>query len=330
MATRRRRFLQSAAGAAAGLALPCTETAETQSPGASSPAPPSEEKITLPQIRMGDYQVSRLIIGGNPFYGYSHFNRLFSQHMMEWSTPERVCEVLRRCEANGINTWQFSHAERTISDLKRHRAEGGKMQWLLLSHPEIEKDHNLIREVVKLKPIGIAHHGGSAERKRRAGRLGEVREFLKAVRDSGVLVGLSLHDPTLLEQVEEENWDVDYYMTSLYYLTRTPEEFKKLLGQKPLGEVYLPEDPPRMCRAIRQTKKTCLAYKVLAAGRLTDSPAQIDEAFRFVFRNIKPQDAIIVGMYPRYTDQIRENAERVRRICEELETSVSPNSRSVP
>jgi sirohydrochlorin ferrochelatase len=316
MATRRRRFLQSAAGVAAGLALPRNSQAELPSTGASPPA--SQEQTTLPQIRLGDYRVSRLIIGGNPFYGYSHFNRLFSQHMMEWSTPERVCEVLRRCEQNGINTWQFSHTERTLSDLKRHRAEGGRMQWILLSHPEIEKDHSLIREVVQLKPIGIAHHGGSAERKRRAGRLGEVRDFLKAVRDSGVLVGLSLHDPTLLEQVEEENWDVDFYMTSLYYLTRTPEEFRKLLGQKPLGEVYLPEDPPRMCQAIRQTRKTCLAYKVLAAGRLTDSPTQIDEAFRFVFRNIKPQDAIIVGMYPRYSDQIRENAERVRRICAEL------------
>jgi hypothetical protein len=317
MASQRRRFLQSAAGVAAGLALPCTNEAASQNAG-HSPASPPQEKITLPQIRLGDYHVSRLIIGGNPFYGYSHFNRLFSQHMMEWSTPERVCEVLRRCEQNGINTWQFSHTERTISDLKRHRAEGGRMQWILLSHPEIEKDHSLIREVVQLKPIGIAHHGGSAERKRRTGRLGEVRDFLKAVRDSGVLVGLSLHDPTLLEQVEEEAWDVDFYMTSLYYLTRTPEEFRKLLGQKPLGEVYLPEDPPRMCQAMRRTQKPCLAYKVLAAGRLTDSPAQIDEAFRFAFRNIKPQDAIIVGMYPRYSDQIRENAERVRRILAEL------------
>lgn len=125
MASQRRRFLQSAAGVAAGLALPCTNEAESQSAAPSSPAP-SEEQITLPQIRLGDYRVSRLIIGGNPFYGYSHFNRLFSQHMMEWSTPERVCEVLRRCEQNGINTWQFSHAERTIADLKRHRAEGAR------------------------------------------------------------------------------------------------------------------------------------------------------------------------------------------------------------
>lgn len=265
-------------------------------------------------VKLGRYDVSKLIVGGNPFYGYSHFNRLFSQHMAEWSTQERVCEILKRCEQNGINTWQFSHAERTISDLKRHRAEGGRMQWILLSHPEIENDHKLIKEVAKLKPIGIVHHGGSAERKRRQGKLGEVRDFLKAVRDSGVMAGLSTHDPKLLEEVESQNWDIDFYMTALYYLTRSSQEFEKLLGQRPIGEIYLPEDPARMFAAIRSTRKNCLAYKVLAAGRLADSPRLIDEAFKTAFTNMKPQDCIIVGMYPRYTDQVSENAARVRRI----------------
>ena len=69
-----------------------------------------------------------------------------------------------------------------------------------------------------------------------------------------------------------------------------------------------------MCRAVRQARKTCLAFKVLAAGRLTQSAERIDEAFRFALDNIKPQDGIIVGMFPKYTDQVRENAERTRRI----------------
>jgi len=47
--------------------------------------------------------------------------------MKEWMTEERVCDVLRQCEQNGINTWQFSYQERGVTDLKRHRAEGGKV-----------------------------------------------------------------------------------------------------------------------------------------------------------------------------------------------------------
>ena len=30
--------------------------------------------------------------------------------------------------------------------------------------------------------------------------------------------------------------------------------------------------------------------------------------------NIKPQDCIVVGMYPRYKDEVKENCDRVRRI----------------
>ena len=110
--------------------------------------------------------------------------------------------------------------------MKRHREQGGKLKWILLSHAEIENDHSLIKEVARQKPVGIVHHGGSAERKRRSGRIQQVRDFLKAVRDNGVLVGLSTHDPAFLEEAESQNWDVDFYMTALYYLTRTPAEFE--------------------------------------------------------------------------------------------------------
>jgi hypothetical protein len=235
--------------------------------------------------------------------------------MLEWATPDHVCSMLEQCEKSGINTWQFSHHERAMKDLQEHRKRGGKLQWILLSHSEIENDHKLIRDVLKSDPIGIVHHGGSAERKRRQGRIQQVKDFLKAVRDSGVLVGLSTHDPQFLEQSESENWDVDFYMTSLYYLTRSPEEVQKLLGTRPLGEIYLPEDPARMCAVIRKTPKPCLAYKVLAAGRLTDSPAQVERAFRTTLESIKPGDGMIIGMYPRFTNQVSQNAGLLKKLC---------------
>jgi hypothetical protein len=314
----RRRFLQSTA--AAGLAFACDAASEA---AAASPQQdlvagggivPPGSSLSIPTLTLGKHSVSRLILGANPFYGFSHFNRLFSRHMTEWATPERVIETLRSCRQYGINTWQFSHMPRPLSDLKEFRARGGDIQFLVLSHRELEEDPQVLKETAALGPLGIVHHGGTAERKRRAGKTGEIRDFLKRVRDSGVLVGLSTHDPDFLAEVQEQNWDIDFFMTSLYYLTRTPEEFRKLLGTRPLGEIYLPEDPPKMCAMMRKTPKPCLCYKVLAAGRLTDSPEQIDRAFQFVFDNIKPGDGMIIGMYPRYTDQVRDNAERVIRI----------------
>ena len=311
MAKSRRGFLKTAGVVGAGAAIPC-EAEYSPEP----PAPPDtvEPAGPIPKVRLGKYEISRLIVGANPFYGYSHFNQLFSQHMVEWATPEHVIGTLRECERQGINTWQFSHNERSVSDIKRYRAEGGSIQWLLLGSREMEDNLDLIGKLAAMKPIGIVHHGGAAERRWRNGELGKVREFLQRVRDSGAMAGLSVHNPKLIDLVESQNWDIDFYMTSLYYLTRSNDEFTALLGQRPVGEVYLPEDPPRMFATIRKTKRTCLCYKVLAAGRRVDSPKEIDAAFETTFANIKPRDAIIVGMYPKYTPQVAENAARVRRI----------------
>jgi hypothetical protein len=320
---KRRDFLKTAASVTAGLAMACSPESEAMAAEAaiaeSSETTAGVDESPMPTLELGQHKLSRLMVGSNPIHGYSHFNSLYSKHMLEWSTPDHVCKLMDRCWEVGINTWQFSHHERAMRDLKEHRKRGGKMQWILLSHSEIENDHSLIKEVAKLSPIGIVHHGGSAERKRRQGKVGQVRDFLKAVRDSGVKVGLSTHDPEFLDQAESEGWDVDFYMTALYYLTRSDEEFQKLMGTRPLGEIYLPEDPARMCNVIRQTPRTCLTYKVLAAGRLSNSPEQINKAFRFTLENIKPNDGMIIGMYPRYTDQVGENAGQFKKIAGELQ-----------
>ncbi|MBL8228831.1 MAG: hypothetical protein JNL98_10155 [Bryobacterales bacterium] len=316
----RRSFLTAAGTALAGVALPCDADAESQATQASTlrPASTTQPAGAMPTFKLGKFTVSKLMIGGNPFHGYSHFNSLYSKHMLEWADRDRVCGILANCEKQGINTWQFSHHERGVGDLLKYREKGGNIQFILLSHREIEEDHRLIKEVAKLKPVAIVHHGGSSERKRRAGKTGEIRDFLKAIRDNGILAGLSTHDPDFLREAEEQNWETDLYMTALYYLTRSPEEFRKILGTRPLGEIYLPEDPPKMLAAMRQAKKTCLAYKVLAAGRLTDRPADVEAAFRNALQGMKPNDGMIIGMYPRYQDQVADNAALVRKICASL------------
>src|SRR4051794_11560167 len=81
----RRDFLQQAAGITAGMAA-LTTNAQAADQRATS-------ESLLPTIRLGPHAVSRLIIGGNPIYGYSHFNKLFSQHLTAWHTPERVLEL---------------------------------------------------------------------------------------------------------------------------------------------------------------------------------------------------------------------------------------------
>jgi hypothetical protein len=303
----RRDFLQQAAGLA-GVAVLANPI------GAAEPA--GQTGSSLPTIQLGRHTVSRLIIGGNPIYGYAHFNKLLSQHQTDWHTPERVVALLKRCEQAGINTWQNSYAERTLADLERFRSAGGRLQWLCLGKPDWDRLPDRIDDAAKHKPIGIAPHGALAEKLHRQNRLGVLTDLLKRIRDQGVLVGLSAHNPALIELAEEKGWDVDYYMCCLYYLTRPRDELKKLLGDNlPLGEIYLPSDPPRMFAAIKAARKPCLTYKVLAAGRRIGSAAEIRSCFETALKNIKPTDALIVGMYQQFGDQVGENAALLREIC---------------
>src|SRR4029453_15408875 len=133
----------------------------------------------LPQIALGPHRVTRLIIGGNPIYGYSHFKSLYSRHPPDYHTPERVVELLRTCEAAGINTWQNSYAPRTLDDVERCRAAGIRFHWLLLGKPDWDQRPEVIDEVAKRKPIGIAPHGSLAERPHRPGKAPQLKRLLK-------------------------------------------------------------------------------------------------------------------------------------------------------
>lgn len=299
----RRDFLKTAAVAASGVA-------------ALTPAAEAAPENLLPTIELGPHRISRLIIGGNPIYGYSHFNKLLSKHQTDWHTPQRVVELLQRCEQVGINTWQNSYAERTLQDLDRYRAAGGKMHWLCLGKPDWEEHPEHIDDAAKRKPIGIAPHGHLAESLHRRNKLNVLTDLLKRIRDQGVLVGLSAHNPALIELAEEKDWKVDYYMCCLYYLSRPRAEFHKILGKDlPVGEIYLPSDPPRMFKVVKATRKPCLVLKVLAAGRRIGSEKEVRECFRTALDNIKPSDALIVGMYQQFGDQVGANATLVRELC---------------
>lgn len=299
----RRSFLQSAAGLSGALAL------QTGAKAGETP------RLQLPAVKFGQTEITRLIIGSNPFYGYSHFNRILDAHMREFYTQDKKMEVLKSAERNGINTWQLHYNDQPLADYLRHREEGGSMNIVLLADFELMKNPKIMPEVVaKMKPLGVGHHGNRTDERFRNGEKSKVKEFCKVVRDCGVMVGVSAHNPAVFDVIESEDWDVDYFQTCLYRVSRTTEEARFEFGEAPIGETYMERDPERMCKMIRATRKPCLVFKVFGAGRSINSPEQIEKAVRFAFTNIKPTDAIIMGMYPRFTDQVKENADLVRRI----------------
>src|SRR6476659_3383551 len=122
MPANRRQFL---AATAAVTLPPVIDRGLNKSPAADAPS-------LLPTVKLGPHTVTRMIVGGNPVYDHSHFNKLFSKHMTDWHTPERVMQLLKRCEQAGINTFQNSYEDRTLADVDLYRSRGGTMHWLCL------------------------------------------------------------------------------------------------------------------------------------------------------------------------------------------------------
>jgi len=276
--------------------------------GSAADAAPAE-KPKLPQIRLGPHSVSRLICGANPFNGGSHLSVFVNRAMKEYYTAEQVLKTLRRCQEVGINCWQAGGESYKL--WRRFRDEGGAMHYISIN----AGDTAIIKTLADAGCIAIAHHGEVTDRLFKDGKLDEIHDYLKRVRDAGLQVGVSTHMPAVVDAVESKGWDVDYYMTCVYERHRSRADLEKLLGQAPIpvGEVYLSGDPPRMFKAMRATKRPCLAFKILAAGRLSDRREWVEAAFRQTFAGIKPTDAAIVGIYDRYSDQPAENAAYVRR-----------------
>jgi len=293
--TSRRQFLKSLG------VLPVAAMAAERVTTASA-AQTAEAK--LPLIKFGKASLSRLICGTNPFNGGSHLSVFVNRQMNQYYTPEQILKTLRRCREVGINCWQAGGANYKL--YRRFIDEGGKMHYL-----SIGSDLAEIQELAKAGTLGIAHHGERTDSLFKAGRLDTIGDYLKRVRDAGLMVGVSTHMPAVIEAVEDKGWDVDFYMTCVYERHRSAAELEKLLGQAPIpvGEVYLSKDPPRMFKVMRQTKRPCLAFKILAAGRLSERKAWVEKAFRETFSSIKPNDAAIVGIYDRYSDQPAENAQ---------------------
>jgi len=269
----------------------------------------------LRHARHSAHAVSRLIVGANPINGGSHLSRFVNQQMKRYFTEERVQALLRDCERHGINTWQSGRVN--LDAYRRHREQGGTMHYVALASEQPDQPR-LLEELVAGGTIGIAHHGEVTDVLWKAGRIQSVREYCKRIRDAGALVGVSTHIPDVVDHIVSQGWDVDFLMCCVYERHRTREELLERLGDVPIPvkEVYLEGDPPRMYAAMRQADVPCLAFKILAAGRLCDRQEWVEAAFESAFCQIKANDAVIVGMYPEYKDQVALNAEYVRRFSE--------------
>ena len=263
--------------------------------------------LGVPKVSFGDHRISRLIVGGNPISGNSHLSSKVSSEMVDYFTAANVMKLLDDCQAAGITTWQSRGDKHVRRLLHEHRLAGGRVHWIAQTASEFADIPRNIRQIAAAGAIGIYHHGSQTDRFWKAGKIDQAREMLKVMRDAGVRVGLGTHIPEVVDYVESKDWDVDFYMTCLYNLSRRAEETRRLAGDSHTGELFWNPDREEMLKRVRQTARQCLIFKVYGAGRECASRGRMGNALRQVAASAKPSDCIVIGMFPKHSEQVREN-----------------------
>jgi hypothetical protein len=323
----RRKFVKNtaiAAGLAAGLSSFEEKALLKHQAMASEKKPSNKNKQKgvkgMPRGKIAGKEISRLIIGGNPFHGGAHARNLkyVSELMREYFTEEKVLDTLQLCEENGITT--NIDAPDFVNLYNKQR--GGKMQCIAQLDPadfDWSDDKNIdgristtkkdIREIVEKAAddgcIGAHLLGSRGDRWVKVKRFDMIEEFVSCVKKNGMFAGIGGHDKRVPIECEKEGIDCDYYFKTIHpesYWGALPEDQKKPF----LVDSFTPGDydcmweqwPQDTIDFMKTVKKPWIGFKCLAAGAIHP-----EEGFKFAFQN--GVDFLCAGMFD---FQVRDNA----------------------
>lgn len=119
----------------------------------------------LPSVDFCGLKVTRLVLGANPFGGFSHQNEKRDNEMRTYYTIDRIKETWARAEAAGINTMVTNNeTSHVIQAVREYLGNGGKLQWIAqvngLSKPEMLK---AIDEAVDIGCKALFSHGAQTD-----------------------------------------------------------------------------------------------------------------------------------------------------------------------
>jgi len=204
--------------------------------------------------------------------------------------------------------------------IRQYRNEGGKMKIIFQTCPPVDLQANL-RIMEKCSPLAIYHQGGTADYMTEMDQVGLLCSRLQTIKESGLPVGLGTHVPETVIRAEDEGWGVDFYPTCLYNARRTQRgEQSGFITGKPKHLVFYPEDRFQMFDAVKQVAKPCIVFKVFAGGQVfygktaEEIPGVVETVFKETYANIKPNDLTCIGVFQKYKNQIKENADIVKTI----------------
>jgi uncharacterized membrane protein YphA (DoxX/SURF4 family) len=240
-------------------------------------------KGTLPRAKIGNLELSRMMLGGNLIGGWAHARDLIyvSKLVKAYHNREKVFETFQLAEAAGINAFLTNPA--LIGQVQDYwKTRGGKIKFISDCG-----DADLMTGVKKSIDAGASACyiiGEITDRIVPQGKFDLIQQALDEIRKAGLPAGIGAHKLFSVQACVEKGIRPDFWMKTLHdinYWSAKPQE--------KCDNIWC-EDPAQTIAFMQEQPQPWIAFKVLAAGAL--HPQQ---AFRYAFQN--GADFICVGMY---------------------------------
>jgi hypothetical protein len=239
-------------------------------------------------VSFGATQVTRLIIGGNPFSGFSHQNRERDREMMGYYTVARIKEALRRAEEAGINTL-FGRTDRHIRRmLMEYWDEGGTIQWFGQTAGEYGDQLAAIRQAALAGAKGVYVHGGIVDHWFAQGQVDLLQAALETMRECSVVAGFAGHSVEAHQWIRD-NLEVDFQMCSYYDPSPRADNPHHVHG---VAEKWDAAHRDRMVGLIETIPWPVVHYKIFAGGNIP-----IEDGWSFAAQHVRSSDLICIGHY---------------------------------
>lgn len=256
----------------------------------------------LPEGRLGDLTLSRMIIGCNQISGYAHARDLKYANALfkAYNTEEKVLETLQLAEAAGITTAFMTNPNYPL--FNRYLKENdGKMKSICQTYL---RANDFLGDIDKAADNGanaLYIQGGEADRLVREGRISDLARAIEHIKKKGFLAGVGAHALEVLRTCEREGVPSDFYVKTFHhdrYWSAHPMdqrvEFsvdaKRSNDHNQIHDNMFDLFPDQTIEFMKNCKKPWIAFKVLAGGAIL--PA---DGFKYAFEN--GADFICVGMF---------------------------------
>ncbi len=309
----RRDFVKSSLLASAS--IPLGLQAQPASGPSTGTAASKSESQSLPRARLGNLEITRLIMGGNLIAGYAHSRDLpyVSTLMRRYNTPEKIRQTLELGEQNGIsaiNTWVMDDN----SQIFEHWKNGGKLKWISQVRLDAGGGYSQIDKAIDQGAAALHLTGDTGERLLDEGKFDKVGQAVEYIRSRKRVAGVAAHDLRVIIECEKRKLDVDFYQKTLHsndYFTGPKTGDPDRVGK---NDNSWCSDAQGVIEVFAKITKPWIAFKILAAGAIPPRAA-------FPFALNGGADFILVGMFDW---QVEEDVKLARRV---FSVVAGPNSK---